>query len=397
MDELLHTPIVAVLGPPPASVDPRDNRTWKDNAIVISISIVAVICVAVRFVMRFTSQNARPFADEWLAAVSLIPMLALLAASLVAGNYGLGKHVWLVEIGAMVKMKKILFSYLLIYIFELFLIKLCILSFYRRIFGRRTTIWICLFLTIGWTLGSMIALLTSCDPISYFWTSTYDLDAGHFRYSFYDYYIGNAAANVVIDLLILLIPIPVFWNLHMRITQKLMITSLFFIGVFVCVASIVRLHYLTFLKNTVDITWYMSDVYVWSTVEPCLGIICACLPALQPLVQSFMKAEHLLYWRNRVRHSKQMNHINQFRSRISNNSGGTSSGSLTRSRSQMSDTLDDKPELGFRSHDDELRLTSCVAQAESDRCRKERENLEEFLGPMFIRVEHEVEWTVDRS
>lgn len=77
----------------------------------------------------------------------------------------------------------------------------------------------------------MIALLTSCDPISYFWTSTYDLDAGHFRYSFYDYYIGNAAANVVIDLLILLIPIPVFWNLHMRITQKLMITSLFFIGV----------------------------------------------------------------------------------------------------------------------------------------------------------------------
>ena len=34
-------------------------------------------------------------------------MLALLAASLVAGNYGLGKHVWLVEIGAMVKMKKV--------------------------------------------------------------------------------------------------------------------------------------------------------------------------------------------------------------------------------------------------------------------------------------------------
>ncbi|KAJ5466667.1 hypothetical protein N7539_009396 [Penicillium diatomitis] len=390
MDDLLSTPIVAVLGPPPASVNLEDNRTWKDNAIVVAISAVAVLSVAVRFIVRFRSHNARPFMDEWLAAVSLVPMLALLASALVAGHHGLGKHVWLLEIGVMVKLKKILFSYLFIYLFELFLIKLCILSFYRRIFGRRTTIWICLLLTVCWTLGSMIALLTSCAPVSYFWTSTYDLHSGHFRYDFYDYYIGNAATNVLIDLLILLIPIPVVWKLKMRITQKLMITGVFFIGVFVCVASIVRLHYLTYLKNTVDITWYMSDVYVWSTVEPCLGIICACLPALQPLVRSFMKAEHMLYLRNRVRHSKQ---VKQFRTRISNNS----SKSFSRSRSQTSDSLEDKPELGFRSNDDEVHLTSCVAQAESERCRRERENLEEFLGPMFIRVEHEVEWTVDRS
>jgi hypothetical protein len=34
-------------------------------------------------------------------------MLALLAASLAGGHYGMGKHVWLVTIGAMVKMKKL--------------------------------------------------------------------------------------------------------------------------------------------------------------------------------------------------------------------------------------------------------------------------------------------------
>lgn len=34
-------------------------------------------------------------------------MLALLAASLAGGHYGMGKHVWLVTIGAMVKMKKV--------------------------------------------------------------------------------------------------------------------------------------------------------------------------------------------------------------------------------------------------------------------------------------------------
>jgi hypothetical protein len=88
-----------------------------------------------------------------------------------------------------------------------------------------------------------------------------------------------------------------------------------------------------------------------------------------------------------------MSQVNQLRKRISS----TGSGDNIRSRPDTMDSLDGKPELGFRAHDDEVHLTSCVAQIESERCRKERENLEEFLGPMFIRVEHEVEWTVDRS
>ncbi|KAJ5364838.1 uncharacterized protein N7496_010551 [Penicillium cataractarum] len=393
MENLMNTSITAVLGPPPANVDLRQNRTWRDNAAVITISVIAVIAVAIRFIVRLQSQKPRPFLDEWLIAATLVPMLALLAASLAGGHYGMGKHVWLVTIGAMVKMKKILFTYLFVYLFELFLIKISILAFYRRIFGRNWSIWICLFLTTGWTVGSMIALLVSSDPVAYFWTSTYNSKGGHYRYNFYNYYIGNAAANVVIDVLILLIPVPVVWRLKLRVTQKIMITSVFFMGVFVCIASIVRLHYLTYLKGTLDITWVMSNVYVWSTVEPCLGIICACLPALQPLIQSFMKAEHLLYLRKRIRHSKKMSQVNRLREHISN----TSSSDNSHSRSDTMDSFDGKPELGLRAHDDEVHLTSCVAQAESDRCRKERENLEEFLGPMFIRVEHEVEWTVDRS
>lgn len=106
-----------------------------------------------------------------------------------------------------------------------------------------------------------------------------------------------------------------------------------------------------------------------------------------------MKAEHLLYLRKRLRRSKRMSQVNHLRKRISN----TSSSNNSHSRSDTMDSLDGKPELGLGAHDDEVHLTSCVAHVESDRCRKERENLEEFLGPMFIRVEHAVEWTVDRS
>lgn len=56
----------------------------------------------------------------------------------------------------------------------------------------------------------------------------------------------------------------------------------------VCVASIVRIYYMTFLANSVDITWIMGDVFIWSSVEPCIGILCACLPTLKPLLRYAM-------------------------------------------------------------------------------------------------------------
>ncbi|KAJ5443477.1 uncharacterized protein N7458_007349 [Penicillium daleae] len=386
MENLMNTPLTAVLGPPPAAVDLSEDRKWRDTAAVLTISIIAVIAVVIRFIVRLRSQKARPFLDEWLVAVTLIPMLVLLAASLAGGHYGEGKHVWVVTIGAMVKMKKILFAYLFIYLFELFLIKISILAFYRRILGMNWSIWICLFLTIGWTVGSMIALLVSSDPVAYFWTSTYDPKSGYYRYKFYGYYIGNAASNVVVAVLILLIPVPVIWRLKVRMKQKVMITNLFLIGVFVCIASIVRLHYLAYLNGNLDITWVMSNISIWSTVEPCLGIICACLPALQPLVRSFMKAEHLLYFRRRLRHSNRIGRVNRLRKVTSNTSCSNNSHSL--SNTGFRDT---ERELGLRAFDDEVHLTSCETQIESDQCRKERENLEEFLFPTFVRVEREVE------
>jgi hypothetical protein len=46
---------------------------------------------------------------------------------------------------------------------------------------------------------------------------------------------------------------------------------------------------MTFLSRSVDITWITGDVFIWSSVEPCIGIVCACLPTLQPLLKSTLK------------------------------------------------------------------------------------------------------------
>lgn len=110
------------------------------------------------------------------------------------------------------------------------MIKLSLLSFYRRVFGMNYLNWLATFLVLGWIIGSTIALLVAPNPISYFWNETVDPSDGRYRYDFYSYYIGNAATNVVCDFVVIAVPIPVIWRLKMRLTQKITVSMVLFLG-----------------------------------------------------------------------------------------------------------------------------------------------------------------------
>ncbi|KAJ5691836.1 hypothetical protein N7462_001259 [Penicillium macrosclerotiorum] len=390
--------VADILGPAPAGLDLSASRTTQDNAIVISLSALSLFTVIIRFIVRLRSPNSKFGPDDWLIASALILQAVLLACSLIAGEWGMGKHIWTTTIPKVVKMKQILLAWLIIYIFELFLIKASILMFYRRIFGMNWTIWACLAIASAWALGSLIALLVCPAPISYFWTEYTAPTSGNFRYNFYNYYLGNAAGNVVSDVLILLVPFPIVWRLKMRVTQKIMVSSVLLLGIFVCAASIVRLHYITGL-NTVDLTWAMSNVYVWSDVEPCLGIICACLPAVQPIVRSIMKMEHILLLRSKLRRlSAQAQRSNEIQLRKKEEYVSHHDHRITSLTPVYSP--EGKPE-GLRTYyddtpdEEERRLTTMITHIESNESRRLRENLEEFLGSGFIRVQHEVVVNID--
>lgn len=53
----------------------------------------------------------------------------------------------------------------------------------------------------------------------------------------------------------------------------------------VCAASILRLVTIGSLFTATDETWDLSQVYIWSCVEPFTGLICACLPTYTPLLR----------------------------------------------------------------------------------------------------------------
>jgi hypothetical protein len=58
----------------------------------------------------------------------------------------------------------------------------------------------------------------------------------------------------------------------------------------VCVASVMRIYYLQVLRTSTDVTYSMGNVFIWSSVEPAIGIVSLCLISLRPTLQKALSA-----------------------------------------------------------------------------------------------------------
>ncbi|KAJ5953487.1 hypothetical protein N7454_000383 [Penicillium verhagenii] len=263
----------------------------------------------------------------------------------------------------------------MIYNFELCMIKMSILVFYRRVFGMNPLNWLAGSFSIAWFIGCTVALCLAPAPVSYFWTQILDETGGHYRYSFYNYYIGNAATNVVCDFLVMAVPIPIIWRLKMRIAQKIMVSLVLLLGCFVFAASVVRIHYLTKLQGEglIDITWTIAPVCLWSTLEPCMSVIGSCLPAMQPIVQSCRLERGIPC-------------------AASSGGGNAEMDSVGRSITAVDS-------FGGKKEDDVVRLFphATTVFASPEPVDRDLNPLEEYLGVNYIRVRHDVEITIDRK
>ena len=56
----------------------------------------------------------------------------------------------------------------------------------------------------------------------------------------------------------------------------------------VCIASVMRIHYLQVLRTSTDITHSMGSVFIWTSGEPTVGIVSACLICVCPVVRKML-------------------------------------------------------------------------------------------------------------
>lgn len=167
--------------------------------------------------------------------------------------------------------------------------KASILIQYLRIFSSRCIRIACYaFLTLlvpaaCWAIFGGVFL---CTPIAKIWNPELP---GH-CISPERYWLSVSGTDIALDLLILLLPLPSITTLHLPRKQKRGLVVVFTLGFLVCVISVVRM--LTVLLSAHGGNYTASAIWavVWSAVEANVGIICASLLSLKPLVVKYFPA-----------------------------------------------------------------------------------------------------------
>ncbi|RMY70277.1 hypothetical protein D0863_05897 [Hortaea werneckii] len=162
--------------------------------------------------------------------------------------------------------------------------KASILMQYLRIFSAPRVRIACYILLVSLLPAVCWAVLGGtllCRPVRKLWDPQVQ---GGACMSAEKYWVSVAGLDIGLDGLVLVLPLPGIWGLRLPRRQKGGLVVVFLLGFFVCAVSVVRLLTVFLVARTEDLV--QSGVWniIWSAVEANVGIVCACLLALKPLV-----------------------------------------------------------------------------------------------------------------
>ncbi|KAJ5467281.1 hypothetical protein N7475_005033 [Penicillium sp. IBT 31633x] len=270
-------------GPAPPGVDLAKNQTGDLLGAVIPVAVFGTIAVVLRLVASMKNQETRKLAvDDYLIVAALLFSWGTAISCFISIPFGNGYHLQSLSKAEFITVWKILFAYVMIYATAVTCTKSSIVFFYGRIFKFRWSLGICMFLVIGYWITIIVTVAVACRPLPLFWLAYTDPTAIGVCIDVPTFFFGNGIGAMLIDVIILCMPMPTIYKLQMRTSQKVAVIGILLLGSFVCVASICRI--VALQKNThgTDATWTMAPVFIWSSVEPFVGIICACLPTFGP-------------------------------------------------------------------------------------------------------------------
>lgn len=225
--------------------------------------------------------------------------------------YGLGMHEDQIPDSWQRKLKQSIYVFSVLYNPGLMAEKTSILAFYLTLSKTNKTFRWATIVTLAVVnlagLGLTILNIVQCRPIS---AAFYEpIPAWGTCTDIVTIYLSSAPVNIITDLAILFLPMPILTGMRLPRKQKLILVVTFSFGIFAAVVDIVRIGYLQSASTirlsqisdnqaaqrndrVTDFSYYAALSFMWSCIEVNVGIMCACVPALKPLVSRFMP--HLL-------------------------------------------------------------------------------------------------------
>ncbi|KAL8735269.1 MAG: hypothetical protein Q9181_002881 [Wetmoreana brouardii] len=170
--------------------------------------------------------------------------------------------------------------------------KISILLFYIHLFPTKRlciAAYTLIAVVSAWGIEHILVSLFLCRPISYNWDGSIDGHCGDVSANC----LAAEGINTLTDILILILPMPTIWRLHVPLHSKFILSLIFGLGFFICIISIIRFRSLFDYTTApmMESKVYNSDgthdnklQSLYTVLESSLGVICACLVFLKPIL-----------------------------------------------------------------------------------------------------------------
>ncbi|KAF1994567.1 hypothetical protein P154DRAFT_624650 [Amniculicola lignicola CBS 123094] len=250
--------------------------------VVITFTITSTISLVLRFVGK-RIKKTKISSEDWSVVAAQVAVYGLAVATFLEVTLGNAGHQASDNPSKVPQALKILIAVQCLYAAALGLIKVSICLFYNRIFPFRSfhvASWCMVGIIIAWACAAVLYALLSCQPLAMFWNPR--IRGGYCVPDQVTAWVVIGAIDVVIDIIMLGLPLPLLWNLNVSLPDKIALTCIFGAGISTMVFSVLRVEALVGIDFD-NITYTGANALVWTFVEPAVGISVACAPFLRPI------------------------------------------------------------------------------------------------------------------
>ncbi|KAI4233166.1 MAG: hypothetical protein L6R40_007168 [Gallowayella cf. fulva] len=174
---------------------------------------------------------------------------------------------------------KVFFPNTLLLWTTLWLVKFALLLQCRRLVDRRPTyiiVWrIIITLTGVFYIGCIVTEFTSCRSFHHWFTYGQCETERDARASVVSLFYAFAV-DIFTDLMIMIFPLRILWNLKLSLVRKISIMAIFGVGVVCILTSIIRVSQISSRAKSRQPS--PSWLIVWAIVEAAIAVVVACLP-----------------------------------------------------------------------------------------------------------------------
>ncbi|KAF7959593.1 hypothetical protein EAE96_001209 [Botrytis aclada] len=246
--------------------------------------------VFLRVIVRLFITKSWSF-DDSLLTVSLFLYTLYGAAGLQSVRFGSGQHTDQISREDLPRALHAWWFDEILYALTTLFVRLSISVFLLRLSTRslhKSIIYATQASVITFTVIFIILVLCQCTPFDYFWkqyegATGFCIDSSIVPAAS----VAHSVIGFTVDWTLGLLPIWILWDSKMSMKAKLCVSGVLSLGLLAGIATIIRIPFIKDLPITDDFLYATTDITIWSTIEPGLGIIAFSGATLRPLLRLF--------------------------------------------------------------------------------------------------------------